>query len=243
MATKSEVKTSAVSVKPLQEQVQSQGEKLIPTLTLVVLLLQVVLSGVIILRLNALNRTLATDPDAISPPPLDDMLVQDVPIDDDPLLGPSDAPITVIEFADFQCAACQRADQILKQVIEKYPDKIRLIYRDFPLSGSSLAAQAAQCAHDQDKFWEMHDLLFANQHALAADNLKDYAARLGLDVQQFNACLESARYAEEIRKDIADGQRYGVVSVPTFFVNGRQFRGALPMIEWQQIVDQLLEAH
>jgi protein-disulfide isomerase len=89
----------------------------------------------------------------------------------------------------------------------------------------------------------MHDLIFANQKAVAIDDLKSYATRLDLEVHQFSACLESAEYAEEVLNDVTDGQRYGVVSVPTFFVNGRRFEGALPLYEWQLVIDGLLDAH
>jgi protein-disulfide isomerase len=226
--------------------IEKRDEKLWFIMTFV-LLLQVALTSIVILRLNALdqaiNKALPFVKVAAKPPLPETEIVQDVSADDDPALGPDDAPITIIEFGDFQCGACRQADQALKQVIDKYTDEVRLVYRDFlllPDSPSNLAAQAAQCAHQQDKFWEMHDILLANQEAITMDSLLGFADALGLYTQRFKTCLESAEYSEEIDNDIADGQRYGITAVPTFFVNGRKYKGALTFDQWQLIIDELL---
>ncbi len=221
------------------------NEKFFSAVTIAVLLSQVILSSIIILRLNSLSQALdqAVTRISVAPPQPEPESLQDVSVDDDPALGPNDAPITIIEFADFECGACRQADKALKQVIDKYSDKVRLVYRDFPLvpgSSSSLAAQAAQCAFEERKFWEMHDAIFASTDKITTDVLVSFASTLSLDLDRFRDCLESAKYSAEINNDIADGRRYGVTAVPTFFVNGWKFKGSMTFDQWQSIIDGLL---
>jgi protein-disulfide isomerase len=225
---------------------QRRDEKLLHIMSFL-LLAQVVLSSIIILRLNALDRSVNQSfpfiKTVMEQPLPETEIVRNVSTDDDPTLGPDDAPITIIEFGDFQCGACRQAGQVLKRVTGKYTDEVRLVYRDFPLSldsPSNLAAQAAQCAHEQGKFWEMHDLIFAGQEAITRDGLYNFAAGLDLKIDQFQLCLENAKYSEEVENDIADGQRYGVIAVPTFFVNGQKYQGALSFSEWQSLINELL---
>lgn len=182
---------------------------------------------------------------AVTPSPEPPAVVENVSIDDDPIMGPEDAPVTIVEFSDFQCPYCQRsADEVLPLVFEEYGDQVRLVYRDFPLTQihpqALPAALAAECADDQDKFWEYHDLLFANQNALDDASLKAYAAEVGLDEAAFDQCYSSQEHLDEVRTDYQDGLTYGVSGTPAFFVNGLRIVGAQPFTVFQQAIDQAL---
>ncbi len=167
----------------------------------------------------------------------------DVSVDDDPSKGSKDAEVTIIEFSDFQCPYCARFfTQTLPLIDENYikTGKVRLVYRDFPLSfhqNAQKAAEAAECADEQNKFWEYHDLVFKNQGALSIDDLKKYAANLKLDTAKFDACLDSGKYEEEVKKDFADGQKAGVTGTPAFFVNGKPLVGAQPFSAFKEVID------
>ena len=121
---------------------------------------------------------------------------------------------------------------------------MRIVFRDYPLPNhqkAGPAAEAAQCAHEQGKFWEYHDKLFANQRSLGEDNLKQYGEDTGLDMAAFNACLTSGKHREAIQQDYADGQRAGVSGTPAFFVNGRFLSGAQPFEKFQTIIEEELQ--
>jgi protein-disulfide isomerase len=187
--------------------------------------------------------TPALSPEAAEPSPT--AVSVQVSADDDPGIGPESAPVLIVEFSDFQCGYCARfANETLDQILDTYGNRIRLVFRDFPLisihPNAQKAAEATQCAHEQDKYWEYHDLLFQNQQALDVDNLKEYAQRLGLDTAAFNECLDSGRYATEVQSDLADGQSYGVRGTPTFFINGRVLRGAQPFSAFQTMIEEAL---
>ncbi len=146
-------------------------------------------------------------------------------IDDDPLKGDRNARLVLIEFADFQCPFCARYFRETFPEIEKdyiKPGKLKYVFRDFPVTAvhkaALEAAEAAGCALDQGKFWEMHDKLFANQSALERSNLVQHAQAIGLDVPKFQQCLESGKYITEVRKDFADAQQAGMKATPTFFL-------------------------
>jgi protein-disulfide isomerase len=161
----------------------------------------------------------------------------------DPGMGPASAPIQIVEFSDFQCPFCQRAVPTVKRIQAVYGDNVRLVYKDLPLPNhpnAFPAAMAAQCALEQGKFWEYHDILFANQAALAADDLKRHAATLGLDAAKFNACVDDGRMKAAVQSDIDESQRYGVSSTPTFFINGRIVSGAQPYEVFDRIVQEEL---
>ncbi|HXF50383.1 MAG TPA: thioredoxin domain-containing protein [Dehalococcoidia bacterium] len=171
--------------------------------------------------------------------------VVDVSVDDDPARGPEDAAVTIIEFSDFQCPYCGRFfQQTLPQLMAQYGDRIRFVYRDFPLDqihpNARNAAIAAECADDQGRFWEYHDVLFSNQQALGVADLKRYAEQLGLDVAAFSACLDSQKYNDEVNADLRDGLQAGVTGTPTFFINGRRVVGAQPLQTFQTLIDQAL---
>ncbi|MEK7524445.1 MAG: DsbA family protein [Patescibacteria group bacterium] len=172
------------------------------------------------------------------PPVLTAEQVASLP-DDDAVLGKTDAPITLVEFSDFQCPYCSRFfTTSLPAIEENYikTGKVRLIYRDFPLDKhpqAQLTAEAAECAGDQGKYYEMHDMIFEEQDGWsgnpdAAKVMKDYARKIGLDAKKFATCLDSNAPAAEVRKDLIDGATAGVDGTPGFFVNGKLVSGAMP---------------
>src|SRR5215831_2484672 len=150
---------------------------------------------------------------------------------DSPAQGPANAPIELIEFSDFQCPYCLRAHPVVKQVLSTYGDKIRFVYRNYPLPNhpnARPAAEAAQCAAEQGKFWAYHDRLFADQSKLANDDLKRTAAELGMNAGQFNACFDTHKYQARIEADVRAGNEAGVSGTPAFYINGRMLTGAQP---------------
>jgi protein-disulfide isomerase len=156
----------------------------------------------------------------ISPPP---PLVQLISTDDDPFRGPMNAPVTIVEFTDFQCPACGAMQPVLDEVLKTYGDKVRFVVRDFPLvmhANARKAAEAANAANAQGKFFEYTAILFKRQKALDVPSLKKYASELGLDRARFDAALDGDTFAAEIRHDIQDGEVYGIESTPTIFING-----------------------
>jgi protein-disulfide isomerase len=161
-----------------------------------------------------------------------------------PVRGNVRAPVTIVEFSDFQCPFCARARPIVNRVRETYGDKVRILFRDFPLqmhSQAMKAAEAASCAGDQDKFWEMHDRLFASQAKLQVPELKQYATELGLKAEAFSECLDSGKYASKWQQGLADGTQYGVTGTPAFFINGRPLMGARPFEDFATVIDDELE--
>lgn len=169
----------------------------------------------------------------------------DVPVDDDPFIGPEDAPITIIEFSDYQCPYCtQWHTEVFGKLRENYADKVRIVYRDFPLESihpeATPAAEAANCALEQGKFWEYHDQLFTNQQKLGKEGYREFAGQVGLDLEQFDACLEERRYAEEVQADLNYAVQLGVRSTPTFFLNGIPLVGAQPYEVFSQVIEQEL---
>lgn len=163
--------------------------------------------------------------------------------DDDPSIGPDDAAITIIQFAEFQCPYCGRAKEVVDQLMEKYPGKVRMVFRDFPLSFHDRAipaAVAANCAGEQDKYWPMYDVLMANQRALSEADLTKYATNLELDLAKWNTCREDPAQEAEVQKDFEDGSKAGVTGTPAFFVNGIFLNGAQPIEAFSEIIDQEL---
>jgi len=164
---------------------------------------------------------------------------------DDPAKGPVDAPIVLVEFSDFQCPFCQSATGTLAELIDRYDDQIRFVYKDYPLPSHAeafKAAEAGNCAHEQGMFWEFHDKMFGSQDALDVPALKSYASELGLEAASFSACLDEGRYTRRVQQDMQIGQRYGVSSTPTVFINGRPVMGAAPLETFDQIIREELAA-
>ncbi len=168
--------------------------------------------------------------------------------DDDPVLGSANAPVTLVEFSDFQCPFCKKAnDESLKLVVKNYVEtgKVKMVYKYFPLEfhpEAEPAALAAACAEEQNKFWEYRDLLFVNQAELSDANYKKWAEDLDLDTEQFNDCYKGLKYLEAVKKDMADGQKYGVSGTPAFFVNGKMINGAQPYAAFETEIEAALAA-
>lgn len=162
-----------------------------------------------------------------------------------PAKGPADAPVTIVEFSDFECPYCARVNPALDDVVEKYGDDVRLVFRQFPLMNihpnAQKAAEASLCANEQGKFWEMHDAMFKEQRSLGVEQLKEKAARLDLDASAFNECLDSSRFAEAVMADLRAGTELGVSGTPAFFINGRFMSGAQPFDALAAIVEEELE--
>ena len=159
--------------------------------------------------------------------------------------GGSKAPVTIIEFSDYQCPFCGRAEGTVDEVMKHYGNKVRLVYRDFPLPmhpQARPASEAANCANAQGKFWEYHAKLFANQGALGEDKLKEYAKDVGLDAAKFEQCLATKPFKAAIDKDVADGEKVGVNGTPAFFINGRMLSGAQPFDKFKEVIDEELTA-
>ena len=169
----------------------------------------------------------------------------DVSPDDDPYYGPQDAPITIIEFSDFECPYCARGHQdTLVPLLEKFPQQVRLVYRDFPLTNihpnAQPAAEAAQCAFAQGKFWEFHDGIFRNQSRLGSAVYFELAEKLGLNEKEFTTCVTSGRFADEVTRDLDAARDLGVTGTPTFFINGRPMVGAQPLESFVYIIEEEL---
>jgi protein-disulfide isomerase len=160
----------------------------------------------------------------ITPPPSP---VFQVATDDQPAKGSPSAAVTVVEFTDYQCPTCAAAQPVLERLMTEYGDRLRLVVRDFPLqmhADARVAAEAAEAAREQGKYWDFTAILFRNQSALKPEQLKQYAQVIGLDRAKFDAALESGRFADKVERDMMDGQRLGISGTPTFFVNGRRVR-------------------
>ncbi len=163
-----------------------------------------------------------------------------------PARGPKDAPIEMIEFSDFQCPFCLKANPTVTQVLNTYGDRIRFVYRHYPLPNhpnARPAAEAAQCANEQGKFWPYHDRLFAQDGHLSDEDLKRAAADVGLDAASFERCVATHKYKADVDADIAAGEEAGVDGTPAFFINGRALTGAQPFEAFKRIIDEELARH
>jgi len=164
----------------------------------------------------------------------------------DPVFGPAGASVEIVEFSDFQCPFCQQLTATLEQLKTEYGGDIKLVFKDYPLPNHAQAFKAAEaglCAHEQGKFWELHDTMFSRQDELRVDDLKRHAGDLGLDQTSFDTCLDSGRFAAQVTADLTAGQQYGVASTPTVFINGRAVTGAAPFEVFDEIIrDELARA-
>jgi protein-disulfide isomerase len=166
----------------------------------------------------------------------------DVPLGNAPVWGNENAPITLVEFSDYQCPYCKQwYDEVLARLMAEYPDKLRFVYQDFPLASiheeAVGAAAAARCAGEQDKYWEYHNALFDRTYGLGGDSYEKYAQDLGLDMTAFISCVTEGRYRQEITDGIQEASKLGVRSTPTFFLNGIPIEGALPYTFFKQVID------
>jgi protein-disulfide isomerase len=172
--------------------------------------------------------------------------VVDASAGNSPVLGQSSAPVTIIEFSDYQCPYCGRFEtDTYPQLKTDYIDtgKVKLVFRNFPLSfheNAQNAAEAAECANEQGKFWAYNENLFAKNTALTVTNLKQYAKDLGLDTTKFDQCLDSGKMKSVVQKDVTDATSYGVSGTPTFYINGVELVGAQPISAFKQVIDAAL---
>lgn len=171
--------------------------------------------------------------------------VRNVPVGDSPFVGAADAKVTIVEFSDFQCPFCSRGAGIIEEVKKKYGDKVKIVFKNFPLpfhKQAPLAAEAALCAEAQKKgnFWKMHDLMFADQQGLKESALVEKAKKVGADEAAFKKCLASRKFKKAVDADIELGKSVGVKSTPNFFVNGQMINGAQPLEVFSELIDQEL---
>ncbi len=177
----------------------------------------------------------------LEPPPV---VRVDVAIAGAPMRGSPDAPVTIVEFSDFECPFCKQASATMAAVMAKYPGKVRFVYRDLPLENihplARGAALAGRCAHEGGKFWEYHDVLFAQSPKLAPDDLRRYAIQVGLDAGKFDACLAGRANETALQKDIDEGNTLGITGTPVFYINGRLVRGAQRIDAFARVIDDEL---
>src|SRR5688572_16423232 len=161
----------------------------------------------------------------------------------DGVLGPKDAPVTIVEFSDFQCPYCKRGADTVHQIAKEYPKDVRIVFKHNPLSfhkDAFLASEASMAAGEQGKFWEYHDKLFANQQKLDRASLEQYAQELQLDMAKFKSAIESGKFKAQIDESIKYAQSVGARGTPTFFVNGKLVRGAQPFDQFKPTIEQEL---
>jgi protein-disulfide isomerase len=171
---------------------------------------------------------------------------RNVTIDPALVRGPADAPVTIVEFSDYQCPSCKRAQPVLDQVLQEFKGKVRLVHKDFPVpshKGARPAAEAARCAAAQGVFWEYHDLLYLAVPDFSREDLVRYAGRLSLDRDAFANCIDARQFREQVEADVAEGRAIGLRGTPTFLVNGNVLVGAHPIEVFREAVrDALKEA-
>jgi len=209
-------------------------------------------SGFVFWGRDAAQSASSDDPgdesvDLIQATPTDDPDARvDIGVGDDPSIGPQSAAVTIIEFGDFNCGFCRRFhDEIFPLLLAEYQDNIRFVYRDFPVVGGgavgAAAAHAANCAGEQDAYWEYHDALFSGIYSFGSDGFEQYAEDLELDTAAFQECQESDRYSDEVLEDYNDARLVNVSGTPTFFINGRRLIGAQPFAVFTQIIDEEID--
>lgn len=184
-------------------------------------------------------------PTAAAQQPAAEQRVQKIDIDGSPVVGPANAKVTIVEFADFQCPYCLRANPTLDKILADYPKDVKRVFKHFPLSFHQQAMnahRAALAAKEQGKFWEMHEIIFKSPQSLDEATMKDHAKTLGLDLARFDQDYASDKVKEVIDRDIKQGQEVGVRGTPAFFINGRLLSGAQPYEAFKARVDEELKA-
>ncbi len=163
---------------------------------------------------------------------------------DDPVYGPDNAPLTIVEFSDYQCPACRKNHEVVRELKQAYKDRIRWVFKDLPMPGHKWArgaALAARCAAEQGKFWQYQDLLFSSQEELSPDRLAHLATELGLQMEPFSQCLNAAKFQAQLEKDIEEAKKFGLNTTPTLVINNRLVSGAPPPDRFKQIIDEELQ--
>ena len=194
-----------------------------------------------------LSLRVAAAPAAVAAlPDFGELTSVEVQIEGRPYRGPDNAPVTVLEFTDYECPFCARHFQeTYAGLLSEYEGTLKYVMRNFPLSSihpqAQRAAEAAECAEEQGRFWEYHDLLFQHTPALAIENLTAYATEAGLDTERFQDCPESGRKADVVAEDLEEGLSYGVTGTPAFFINGRRVVGALSLDDFGSYIDAALD--
>jgi protein-disulfide isomerase len=161
-----------------------------------------------------------------------------------PVKGSDSAPITIVEFSDYQCPYCKKGSDTMKDVLKKYGSKVQYYFRDYPLSfheRGKPAANAARCASDQGKFWQFHDQLFDDQKKLSDEDFIAAGKKLGLDMAKFEPCVKESQQMAAVEKDIQDGENAGVSGTPAYFINGIFLSGALPMKKFEEVINAELK--
>ena len=193
---------------------------------------------------NEFFKTLRSKAKVVSylkPPPIQRA---DLSVNGAPFKGAEKAQVTIVKFEDFECPFCKTVQPALAAVLKQYNGKVRVVHKDLPLQAihpqAQLAAEAARCSGEQGKFWEYHDTLYAKAPKLAAADLKTYAQDMSLDTTKFDQCLTSGKYKALVQKDLSEGAELGITGTPTFFINGREISGALPVESFAAIIDEEL---
>ena len=177
----------------------------------------------------------------LKPPPV---FRAELSIAGEPFKGSEKARVTIVKFEDFHCPFCKQAQPTLNELLSRYNGQVRLVHKDLPLESlhpqARQAAEAARCAYEQGKFWEYHDTLYANSPKASADDLKSYGKEVGLNVDSFDRCFASGKYKAVVQKDLNEGAQLGLTGTPTFFINGREISGNLPLKAFEAIIDEEL---
>ena len=177
----------------------------------------------------------------LKPPPI---FRAELSVTGEPLKGSEKAPVTIVKFEDFQCPFCKQVQPTFNELLSRYDGKVRLVHKDLPLESlhpqARAAAEAARCAYEQGKFWEYHDRLYANSPKASADDLKNYAKEVGVNVDSFDRCLTSGKYRAVVQQNLNEGAKLGLTGTPTFFINGREISGNQPVEAFEAIIDEEL---
>jgi protein-disulfide isomerase len=177
----------------------------------------------------------------LKPPPV---FRTEISLAGEPFRGSEKAPVTIVKFEDFQCPFCKQIQPTVNALLSRYDGKVSLVHKDLPLESlhpqARQAAEAARCAHEQGKFWEYHDKLYATAPKASADDLQSYAKDVGLNADSFDRCFASGKYKEVVQRDLNEGAQLGLTGTPTFFINGREISGNQPSEAFEAIIDEEL---
>ncbi len=208
----------------------------------------IVIAGAIVYtrnsQLDSLSEKLETDQKTSSVESRKASRVELTISEEDHIRGNPDAPVTIIEYSDFQCPFCQRFHPTVRQILEDYPDQVRWVYKHFPLdsihSEARPSAEASECAAEQGKFWQFADELFENQSRMGSSLYEELASQIGLNMGQFESCISSRKYKDHVEADLQEGIKAGITGTPGSFVNGEEISGAVPYDYLKTTVEQAL---